>query len=230
MNKARKLMAGWVAAIADNVKNPIASVTATLDQVEDRLDDPAAIRASVATVRERLAALNEYVTELAGFARPVTIETSRTSIRHIIDQAVRAARLPESCQIDRLVADTTVLVDEKLLTHALRAIIRNAYEAVDSNKSPKLKIETARRPDGTLVVRVEDNGIGLSTSVTQEAFEPFFTTKEAGTGLGLTIARKYVAAHDGTITISPSTSLGGCCVELAIPSIFDAAKPQDTEP
>src|SRR5262245_48627112 len=78
---AIQTMAAWIAAIADNVKNPIAGIGAALTIAEQQLDrrrtegqwDPATVDRSLALIRTRLSSLSEYVTELVDFAKPTAL-------------------------------------------------------------------------------------------------------------------------------------------------------------
>lgn len=76
---------------------------------------------------------------------------------------------------------------------------------------------TAERRGNTLVVRVADNGEGVSPGNRDRIFEPFFTTRResGGTGMGLQIVRSMLTAHGGTITLAPSEA--GATFEIKVP-------------
>ncbi len=209
-------MAHWVAAIADNVKNPIAGIGAVLDVVEANANDPAVVEASIAQVRRRLADLNDYVTELADFARPAAIHPSVVSVLGLVEEALRGAALPSSCVVTVDVsAALLVIADRAKMALAIRAIVRNAYEAVDVATIPRLGI-SARAAATSVEIVIEDNGPGFPPSVALRAEEPFYSTKEAGTGLGLALVRKYVDAHRGFLAFERSAALGGSRVILRL--------------
>jgi signal transduction histidine kinase len=79
-------------------------------------------------------------------------------------------------------------------------LIENAIDAVASNGEINVN---AAREDGSIIVRVLDNGPGIPEDVRSRIFEPFFTTKPIGqgTGLGLDIALSAVRAHNGQLTV-----------------------------
>jgi len=66
-------------------------------------------------------------------------------------------------------------------------------------------------------IEITDSGGGIRPDVRDRVFEPFFTTKHRGTGLGLPIARRIVAAHGGTIEIETPES-GGTVVLVSLPA------------
>lgn len=89
-------------------------------------------------------------------------------------------------------------VDSKKIEQIIINLVRNAAEATDTELG-EIRISVSER-DGRAMVRISDNGIGISPEVAQRIWEPFFTTKgKAGTGLGLMMCRRILEAHDGRI-------------------------------
>ncbi len=67
-----------------------------------------------------------------------------------------------------------------------------------------------------VAVHVDDDGPGIALDVRDHVFVPFFTRKEAGTGLGLALARKVVVHHGGRIAVETSP-LGGARLTVVLP-------------
>lgn len=216
--EALKFMADWVAAIADNVKNPIASINAVLDHAETNIHDLELVGISIAQIRKRLAHLNEYVSELADFALPASLLISKIDIKDLLAQALKAASLPLSCKLETITpVDFPLSVDVNKIELVLKALLRNSVEAIGAHGQARLILRTELNSAGNCVIFLDDNGPGMPDGIAEQAIEPFFTTKEAGTGLGLAIAKKYIEAHGGTMTIGSSPALGGCRITLTLP-------------
>jgi len=217
--EALKVMSTWVATIADNIKNPVAGISAVLDLLETQLHDPELVGAKVEQIRQRLASLNEYVSELAEFAQPAVVAPAPAGLRQLAIDASRAIDLPQACQLDiEVPASLTATIDRKKFSMIIKALLRNGLEAVDPMHIPKLIVSGFKLGSGGVSITVEDNGPGLAPAVVARAMEPFFSTKEAGTGLGLSVVRKYVEAHGGAVAIDRSPKLGGCRITLTLPS------------
>jgi signal transduction histidine kinase len=84
-------------------------------------------------------------------------------------------------------------------------LILNAIDA--TGKNGRIHV-TGRYASPNLEIVVRDNGTGISTEQAARIFEPYFTTKKHGTGLGLFVTRKLVAAHGGTIEFESTPGQG----------------------
>lgn len=89
--------------------------------------------------------------------------------------------------------------DHAQLEQVLINLIKNAYE------SGATKVEVSASDS---VIRVKDNGSGMSPDVVDHAFIPFFTTKPNGTGIGLSLCRQIILKHGGTIRMESEEGRG----------------------
>jgi two-component system NtrC family sensor kinase len=95
-------------------------------------------------------------------------------------------------------------------------VLINALQAVGDRG----EIRVASRAEGTrIVVAIGDDGPGIAPEILDRVFDPFFTTRAVGqgTGLGLTVARDIVRAHDGSISLE-STPGRGTTVTIGLPT------------
>src|SRR3990172_9443796 len=109
-----------------------------------------------------------------------------------------------------------ILADRSQLYQVLVNLVVNAIQAMP--QGGRLTIST--RSDGaSVMLRVEDTGIGMSPEVQRQLFTPFFTTKDVGegTGLGLAVVHGIVIAHGGTVHVMSEVGRGSS-FEVRIPS------------
>jgi C4-dicarboxylate-specific signal transduction histidine kinase len=94
-----------------------------------------------------------------------------------------------------------VVVDRVLLQQVILNLIMNAIEAMRavSDRARVLCIRTEEQSSGSIVVLVQDSGVGLDPKQLSRMFEPFYTTKVQGIGMGLTISRSIIEAHGGRL-------------------------------
>ncbi|RIX32361.1 sensor histidine kinase [Sphingomonas edaphi] len=108
-----------------------------------------------------------------------------------------------------------VLVDRIQIQQVLLNLIRNAIEAMDGKRDPRLQVHSKKAAGGLVRVTVTDSGPGLAPDIAERLFEPFRSTKENGMGLGLSISATIVAAHGGRIWAEPTRS-GGTAFHFTI--------------
>ena len=138
--------------------------------------------------------------------RPVVAETLELVARRAALQSVRLRpELPPA----PAVAD----VDPGQLRQVLLNLFLNALEA--SPVGGSVRVELAAGP-GAVELRVADEGPGPPEGLGERIFEPFVSTKETGVGLGLSICRRVVEAHGGTLTAARGPA-GGAVFTVALP-------------
>ncbi|MFH1680769.1 MAG: ATP-binding protein [Candidatus Eisenbacteria bacterium] len=104
-----------------------------------------------------------------------------------------------------------IRADRTLLAQALRNLVQNAIHAMESGGTLTVRAR-ARGPAGEknafLMISVSDTGSGIPEEVREKIFTPFFTTRPEGTGLGLPLVQKAMAAHGGSVDLESSPSRG----------------------
>jgi len=104
----------------------------------------------------------------------------------------------------------TVLCDHVQLQQVILNLIANAINAMSTvaDRPRVLRVQTALKGTGHLLIAVEDSGIGIDRDQLDRIFEPFFTTKSHGMGLGLWLCRSIVEAHRGSLTVTSEVGRG----------------------
>jgi C4-dicarboxylate-specific signal transduction histidine kinase len=112
-----------------------------------------------------------------------------------------------------------VLVDRALLENAIGNLFRNSLQALEGRASPRIEFSLSTEGESGLVLRLEDNGPGISPEVRARLFTPFVTSKAQGTGLGLSFARQVFEEHGGQVArLAPGhAALGGAGFEMRLP-------------
>ena len=117
-----------------------------------------------------------------------------------------------------------VKADRVQLQQVVLNLMMNGMDAMaeTSDRAKELLI-TARGDESEIVVRVEDSGTGLDPEAADKIFNPFFTTKPHGIGMGLSISRSIIEAHEGRLWAS-TRPCGGAIFQFAIP-----IRPRDSD-
>jgi signal transduction histidine kinase len=92
-------------------------------------------------------------------------------------------------------------LDKKQLEQVLINLLTNSIYALEQTQKPQITLK-AFESQTELIIEVTDNGTGISDQIKREIFVPFFTTRENGSGIGLSLSKNIVQAHQGTLTFS----------------------------
>ncbi len=94
--------------------------------------------------------------------------------------------------------DLKIHADEQMITQVLLNLVKNASQAVEGLEEAEISI-SAVSYENRIVLKVTDNGEGISPEISDEIFMPFFTTRKKGTGVGLSYSRQVMAMNGGRI-------------------------------
>jgi signal transduction histidine kinase len=108
------------------------------------------------------------------------------------------------------------------LQQVLLNLLLNGIEAMVAvtDRPRELRISSRRPASDTVLVAVQDSGIGLDAQTIARLFNPFFTTKREGMGMGLSISRSISEAHGGHLRASPNDG-PGATFQLTLPTAGD---------
>ncbi len=200
------------AAIAHEVKNPLASIVVMAGVLKRQLStQPAALETLDDIIKEAKMA-NAIVVEVLEFVRPIQLQVERVGLDEVLTDSdtlaegqQRRGAVTIKTTLDPAVPE--LLGDPHQLRQMFSNLLANAFEAlggeghvdIRSTFVPNDELNAPDDPAPQVSIEVRDNGPGMSADDLERIFSPFFTTKPQGTGLGLAIVRKVVDAHDGRI-------------------------------
>lgn len=173
----------------------------------------------------------DIIRHLREFVSRGETDRSAADVRKLIEEAGALALVGSREQDVRSVfefaPDTgTVLVDRVQIQQVLINLIRNAMEAMRECRRRELAVRAKRNGEGHVMVEVADTGPGISEDIAARLFEPFVTSKPNGMGIGLSISRRIIEAHGGSLTASRNSE-GGATFRIDLPTEADEASHAD---
>jgi len=207
-----------VAGVSHEIKNPLGIIQSTAELLGEASDASESQKRLSGVITEESSRLNRIVTEFLDFARPQMPNLKECYLEEIILKNLSFLR-PEMEKKGILVSDNLngrslrMRADHELLYRALLNIFINAIQSMKDPGTINVKVEEEK---DTYRIEIEDAGCGITQEKQKKIFNPFFTTKETGSGLGLSIVRKIIEGHEGTIGIE-SREDAGTKVTLQLP-------------
>lgn len=202
------------AALAHEIKNPLASIRSAIEQlsrVPHVTDDERTLSALVMRESDRLSRL---LTEFLDFARVRVARAEKVNVAEIVrGVATLAGSHPDrrdGVRVTCAVPDGGLIVegDEDLLHRAIFNLTLNAVQASPADGEVRVEATIldgdqttfgAGFEAGSVAVRVSDDGPGIAPDIRERLFDPFFTTKPGGSGLGLAVVHRAIEAHRGLV-------------------------------
>jgi signal transduction histidine kinase len=211
--------------LTHELKNPLSTIGLNADLLREAVSDIALPDdAERAPLLRRTEAIQREAERLTGilqdfeaFAGEIRLHPAATDLNLLVDELVDFYAPQAASAGIRIRADLSgealiASVDANQLKQALLNLMLNATQAITSSEQTREKeliLRTRRSPEGAGAdVHVIDTGPGIPDDVRARVFDPYFTTKPSGSGIGLTITRRIVEEHRGTLTVHSEPDRG----------------------
>ncbi len=212
-------MGELTASIAHEVNQPLHAVTTNANACRrwlmHEVPNLVEARAALERIIWESGRANDVISRTRALSRKTTPQRVRLQLNDVVHEVLALAQSKVASHQISLIIDLSgtlpeVLGDRVQLQQVLLNLILNAIDAIHPvvERPRELRIRTSSPSTGEVQLMVRDSGIGLDSLAQNRLFEPFFTTKPDGMGLGLSISRRIVEAHDGQLRATPNSDYG----------------------
>jgi signal transduction histidine kinase len=213
--------------LAHEIRNPLAGIAGVIEIVGRDLPPGSAARSVIKDAKEEAMQINRILTELLETARPKPPQFQVKDIAGTAEHAVMFAR--QQAITKRIMIELNhdeeippVDHDPNQINQVLLNLLLNAIQAMEKPGAIHVSL---RQDHESALITVADEGKGISPENLDNIFRPFFTTKGHGTGLGLSLARRIVEAHGGSIRVRSQVGKG-TQFEVRLPIAREADSPE----
>jgi PAS domain S-box-containing protein len=169
----------------------------------------------VARIQEAQNHLHQLYEEVRQYAAPIRLDAAAYAPEELLQETWAYLEVSRRDRVARLILENVatcceVHVDRFLIGQVFRNILENSLAACPDPVEIRFTCQPFRDDAGDWVrLALRDNGPGLSAEQREHIFDPFYTTKTRGTGLGMTLCKRIVEAHGGSISIGagPGTEI-----------------------
>ncbi|MBL7063857.1 MAG: HAMP domain-containing histidine kinase [Anaerolineae bacterium] len=210
----------FIAKISHDLRTPLTAIKGAVINLQDTAQDE--MQPSLAMMDEQAERLIRLVDDLLTLSRlqrgELRLRRAEVDLRNVVRAAVdvaggKAMRLGVALALDLPDRLPVVLADADRLQQVIVNLLDNALRVTPPGGAVEVRVTGGR---DAVALSVWDQGAGLSDEVAGRAFEPYVRGPGGDTGLGLTIAREIVEAHDGHIWLKPRPE-GGAEAGFALP-------------
>ena len=208
--------------LAHEIKNPLTPIQLSAERVQNKIinklneADKELLNKSTNTIIKQVDALKLMVNEFAEYSRTPSVVRKTINIAELIDE-ISYLYSDNNIEIKKNYPKKIkeIKIDENKFRQVLVNIFDNSKAATENIKNPKIII-TVKNNKKSIMLKIEDNGIGIPTEIIDKIYEPYVTSKKTGTGLGLAIVNKIIEEHSGNIEIK-NTKPNGVCILITLP-------------
>lgn len=206
------------AGLAHEIKNPVAGVIGALQVFEQDMtpDDPhREIMTEMVTQLERVI---HTVTDLLQYARPAPPVFEPVKVNELITRTSSLITQQVQKNVIRIVPElcgngVEIMADRKQFQQVLWNVLLNGMQSMRDGGTIAVRSSIVEQ---SIAIEIVDNGGGIAADNLNDIFKPFFTTKHKGTGLGMTISKRIIEQHHGSIAVA--SELGkGTTVTILVP-------------
>jgi PAS domain S-box-containing protein len=208
-------------SIAHEIRNPLTGIAAGIQYLQRAGKVADTQRENIEFILAEVRRIDRLIGDLMSVVRVSDLIYEETSLEALIRNGVSsmselAKRKEVVVELQLPAGSRPVVVDADRVTQVIINLVKNAIEASTAGGRVRISASFAREAPDVIfdgvgdfaIIRVQDNGLGLTEEDRQRVFEPFFSKKSEGTGLGLYVTHSIVERHGGYIDVESEYGVG----------------------
>ncbi|WP_300675415.1 ATP-binding protein [Soonwooa sp.] len=186
-----------------NTLTPVNSLIYNLEyltaQEELTQEDQEEIKDSLKIITSKSQQLLHFIDSYRQIAELPKPKKEKINLKNTIEKAIKIFETEfkqNNIHLEISAQDYFILADETMIERVLINLLTNAQLALKTQDSKNISIQVSE-VNNRILLSVEDNGVGIDPQIESKIFLPFFTTRQNGSGIGLTLSKGIMEAHNG---------------------------------
>ena len=216
----KKLLSVMTHEIMNSIA-PISSLADTLQtHLQLSLDNPEThkleledLNSGIKTIKNRSEGLLKFAKTYRSLSKVTHLNLEKKRISELFE-TIQLLMQP-SLDVKKIAIDFSIKtpkleldIDSHLIEQVLINLILNAVDACKNKENPQIKVIAEQTPNRNVILKVYDNGSGISADIMENIFVPFFTSKTTGSGIGLSLCKQIMLLHKGKIIVNSKEGEG----------------------
>lgn len=198
--------------VAHEIKNPLTPMRLTVQSFQRKFDpnDPEVkqkLKDYSETLIQQIDTMSSVASAFSNFASMPAQQNETLNVVNIVELALEIFN-EDYIYFHSEEKEIITVMDRTQLIRIITNLVKNGIQAIPDNQENKSIIVAVKKVKDTVLITVEDNGIGIEEYNASHIFEPKFTTKNSGMGLGLGIIKNIIENYKGTITFESTVGKG----------------------
>ncbi len=192
-----------ISSLAETLKNRLQASLKELNNNSGSLDD---LELGIDTIKRRSEGLLKFAETYRNLNKITNPNLKKIYVRDMFENLHRLMQPTfeqKNIELEIILKDPelTLEADTGLIEQVLINLILNAAEAVKEVANPRILLSAYITSNNKVVIKVADNGIGISPDLMEKIFIPFFSTRKTGSGIGLSLCKQIMMLHKGNIKV-----------------------------
>lgn len=198
-----------ISSLAETLKNRLKSPPIANSLAPSELED---LELGIDTIKRRSEGLLKFTESYRNLNKITQLDLEPVLVCNLLEN-INSLMLPtlekKQIELDIIIKDLSLVIDIdiNLVEQVLINLLINAVEAVKDNQQPRI-ILSAEAQNNKTIIKVSDNGIGMSSELLDKIFIPFFSTRKTGSGIGLSLCKQIMLLHKGNIQVQSAEGKG----------------------
>ena len=198
-----------IRVLTHEIMNTLTPVTSLAQTTVDMLDDPDSaddIREAITAIGRRSEGMIQFVSryrELLHMPEPASEDVRVLEILQNVATLLQPTMAQVQISVSVAPESLEIFADRQLIDQVLINLVKNAGDALTETNEAHIAL-SGKLDLGRVIISVSDNGPGIPNEDIDQVFIPFFTTKRDGSGIGLSLSRQIMTAHNGEIALETS--------------------------
>ena len=192
-----------IASLAETLKNRLQQSASELNNESGIVDD---MELGIETIKRRSEGLLKFAETYRNLNKITTLNIQKIFVRDLFEnllQLMQPTLEAKNIEIETILRemDMQLEIDINLIEQVMINLVVNAIEAVKEKANPRIVLSAFAGANRRPIIRIGDNGSGMTPEVLEKIFIPFFSTKKSGSGIGLSLCKQIMMLHKGSIQV-----------------------------
>lgn len=200
-----------ISSLADTLSSNINQLKENFGPLEDFSFDDLIL--GIDTIKRRSDGLLGFAQTYRSLNKTIELNMAKVAVEDLFENLYRLmspSLEQKGIELDIAIKDPmpNLYIDRQLMEQVLINLITNAADAVREKPGAKILLYAGTNAANKVILKVVDNGHGISPEVFDKIFVPFFSTKKKGSGIGLSLSRQIVQQHKGSLQVQTEEGKG----------------------